>query len=250
MRELLPHGAIIESDLPVFLTSWVDKASHLCMYTVTQIRYWSNAHLKAGCWYIDCGKFFCPVEEEDVKKACFEADSKGAVMGPTQVEVEEVEEEVDINDLPARERNKILAQRARDKKKADDKALKDLKNAEKAKGKKTKEGKRGERSEKSKPSTSPILLTEASTATWSQNTRKRDASVAELSMSRLQQLASPAFMDNAEGALHFHEMIICTSLLSIDDYFVEHNAFPKEWMDMKAFLEKVILFSCLLNVSC
>jgi hypothetical protein len=25
---------------------------------------------------------------------------------------------------------------------------------------------------------------------------------------------------------------------------MEHNAFPKEWMDMKAFLEKVFLFSC------
>jgi hypothetical protein len=242
MRELLQRGAILESQLPVFLTSWVDRASHLCMYTVTQIRFWSNAHLKAGCWYIDCGKIFCPVEEEDVKKACFEADSKGATSHPNQAEVEEVEEEVDINELPARQRNKILAQRARDKKKADNKALKDLKNAEKAKGK---GGNRGQRSEKSQPSTPPILLTETSTATWSQNTRKRDATVAELSMSRLQHLASPALMDSTGGSFRFQELFICTSLVSIDEYFVKHNAFPKEWMDMKAFLQKVILFSCL-----
>jgi hypothetical protein len=32
--------------------------------------------------------------------------------------------------------------------------------------------------------------------------------------------------------------------MSTDAYFMEHNAFPKEWIDMKAFLEKVFLFSC------
>ena len=250
MGELLPRGAIIESQLLVFLTSWTDKASPLCIYTMTHICTWSNAHLKVGCWYIDCGKIFCPVEEEDAKKACTEADSKDAPSGPNQAEVQEVEEEVDINDLPARKRNKILAQRARDKKKANDKALKDLKDAEKAKVKDKKEGKRDERSGKSKPTTPPLLLTEASTATPSQHPRKRDASIAELSMSRLQQLASPALMDYGGGALHFQELFISTSLLSIDAHFVKHNAFPKEWLDIKAFLEKVFLSSCYLNASC
>jgi hypothetical protein len=47
-----------------------------------------------------------------------------------------------------------------------------------------------------------LLLTEASTTTLSQNPRKRDASVAQLSMSRLQQITSPALMDSARGALH------------------------------------------------
>jgi hypothetical protein len=46
----------------------VDKTSSLCMYIVTHIRVWSTAHLKAGCWYIDCGKIFCPTKEEDAKK--------------------------------------------------------------------------------------------------------------------------------------------------------------------------------------
>jgi hypothetical protein len=68
MRELLTLGAIEESHLPVYLTSWVDKTSSLCMYIVTHIRVWSTAHLKAGCWYIDCGKIFCPTKEEDAKK--------------------------------------------------------------------------------------------------------------------------------------------------------------------------------------
>jgi hypothetical protein len=49
MRELHPHGVVDEPQLPVFLTSWVDKSSALCMYTMTQSRIWSISHLKAGC---------------------------------------------------------------------------------------------------------------------------------------------------------------------------------------------------------
>jgi hypothetical protein len=51
-------------------------------------------------------------------------------------------------------------------------------------------------------------------------------------------------MDSAGGALHVQEFLFSGSLLSTDAYFMEYNAFPKEWMDMKAFLEKVRLFSC------
>jgi hypothetical protein len=246
MRELLPRGAINDSQLPVFLISWVDKASPLCMYTMTHTRNWSNAHLKAGCWYIDCGKIFCPVEEEDARKACVEADSKDAPSGPNQGEEQEVEVEVDINQLPLREKNKILAQRARDKKKAEDKAEKD---AEKAKEKEKRDAKKVEKSGKSKPSTPTLLLTETSYASPSQNPRKWDASTAELSLSRLQQLASPALGDSAGGALHVQEFFFSGSLLSIDAYYVEHKAFPKEWVDMKAFLEMVCIFSFYLNTS-
>jgi hypothetical protein len=81
MRELLPLGAIEKAQLPVYLTLWVDKTSSLCMYTMTHTRIWSNAHLKASCWYTDCAKVYCPLEEDDVKKACVQADSKGAALG-------------------------------------------------------------------------------------------------------------------------------------------------------------------------
>jgi hypothetical protein len=76
-RELLPLGAIEETHLPQYLSSWIDKNSPQCMYTVYLVRLWSIAHLKACCWYIDYGKAFCPVEEEDAKMACNEADSQG-----------------------------------------------------------------------------------------------------------------------------------------------------------------------------
>jgi hypothetical protein len=64
---------------------------------MTHTRIGSNAHLKAGCWYIDFGKIFCLVEEEDAKKACVQADLKDAALGPKQGEEQEDEVEVDIN---------------------------------------------------------------------------------------------------------------------------------------------------------
>jgi hypothetical protein len=211
------------------------------MYTMTHTRVWSNAHLKAGCWYTDCGKAYCPLEEEDVKKACVQADSKGAALDTNQDEEQEDEVEVDINQLPEKERNKILNQRKRDAKKVEDKAEKD---AEKAKEKEKKETKKGEKSGKSKPSTPPLLLTETSYASPSHNPRKQDASTVQLSLSRLHQITSPALIDSTWGVLRVHEFFCSGSLLSIDAYYVEHMAFPKEWMDTMAFLEKVFPFSC------
>jgi hypothetical protein len=161
----------------VFLTSWVDKSSALSMYTTGHTHMWSIPHLKAGCWYIDCGKIHCPVEEEDVKKTYEKVDSKGAAVGFDHSEEQEEEVEVDINLLPEKEKNK-----------AKDKAEKE---ATKAKDKAAKQPKKGGRASRSKivaaPSP-PILMTKTSTASPSQNPRKRDSSFAQLSVSRLQRL--------------------------------------------------------------
>jgi flagellar biosynthesis GTPase FlhF len=255
MWELLPAGAMDKPKLPVFLTSWVDKSSSLCMYTMGQICIWSLPHLKAGCWYIDYGKIYCPIHEDNVRKTCETVDSKGAptVTDNAQEHMDEVE--VDINLLPEKEKNKILKQRERNAKKAEDKEEreahkakdKEERDAKKAKDKEEREAKKGERAGKLKAVAAPslqLLLTEASTATPSQKSRKQDASVAQLSMSRLQHITSLALMDSTGGALHIQEFLSSGSLLSTNAYFMEHNAFPKEWVDMKAFIEKVLLSSC------
>jgi hypothetical protein len=185
MREFLPLGTIEKPHLPPYLTSWIDKNSLLCMYTMFHIRYWSIAHLKACCWYIDCGKVFCPVEEEDAKMACVQADSKGAALGRNQGEVQEDEVEVDVNLLPEKEKNKILNQRTREAKRTKARADKE---AQKVKDKAVKEPKKGKRSGKSKAvvaSTPLLVLPQASTALQSQNPRKQDSSCAQLSLSRL-----------------------------------------------------------------
>ena len=234
MRELVQHDAVVKPELPIYLTSWVDKSSAHCMYTPTQAKVWTMSHLKAGCWYIDCLKTTCPVEEEVVKAACDRADSKDAAPGTNQGDEQEDEVEVDINLLPEKEKTKAAAK----KKKGNEKA-------EKTKEKVKKVGKKGEKSGKERSSTPPLLLTEASVATPSQNPRKRDASAADISMLRLQQLASPALKDySGIGVMRYPELVLCTSLVSIDAHYVAHEAFPKEWMDMEAFLEKVFLISC------
>jgi hypothetical protein len=194
MREFFPLGAIEESHLPMYLTSWVDKTSPLCIYIVTHIRVWSTTHLKAGCWYIDCGKILCPAEEEDAKKACIQADSKGAALGPNQGDEQEDVVEVDISQLPEKEHNKILNQRIREAERAKEKADKEAKKAkekankeaQKAKEKIEKDAKKAGKSGKSKASTPPLLLKETSYASPLQNPRKRDASSTQLSLSRLQ----------------------------------------------------------------
>jgi hypothetical protein len=107
-RELFPLGAIEETHMPQYLSSWTDKNSPQCMYTVYLVCLWSIAHLRACCWYIDCRKAFCPVEEEDAKKACDEADLQGAALGANQGEVQEDEVEVDIDKLPKKEKIKVF----------------------------------------------------------------------------------------------------------------------------------------------
>jgi hypothetical protein len=246
MRELVPLGAVVKPQLPIFLTSWVDKASASCMYTMTQTRIWSVPHLKEGCWYIECGKSTCPVEEEDVKATCDKDDPRGIMLGSDNVAVPEELSVEDLALLPENERNKILNQRARDAKKAERESTrataKAVRDSTAQKG-----AKKGEKPRKSKVITPQLLLTETSTATPSQNPRKRDSSIAHLSVSRLQQLASPSLMDSAGGDLHVQEYFFSGSLLSTNAYYVEHDAFPKEWVDMKAFLMTVCNFSFYLS---
>jgi hypothetical protein len=158
---------------------------------MTQTCTWSIPHIQAGCWYIEYRKTICPVEEEEVKHACDKVDSRGAEQGSDHVDLPEDVNEVDLALLPEKKRNRILNQRTRIAKKATDKAEKE---AQKAKDKTNREAKKGERVGRLK-SKAP-LLTEASIATSSQNPCKQDASVAQLSMSRQQQITSPALMDS------------------------------------------------------
>jgi hypothetical protein len=212
------------------------------MYSPTQMRNWSAPHLKEGCWYIECRRTICPVEEEDVKATCDKADPRGVKLVPDVVVVLEELNLADVALLLEKERNKILNQKARDAKKA-------LLESTRATAKAVKEvvaekkGKKGQKLGKSKVITPQFLLTKTSTATPSPNPRKRDSSLAQLSVSRLQQLASPSLMDSAGGALHVQEFFFSRSLLSTDAYYMDHEAFPKQWVDMKAFLKKVCISS-------
>ena len=178
MKELLPLGVVEKPHFLLFLTAWMDKSSDLCMYTITQMCTWSVPHLKAKCWYIDCSKIYYLIEEEDVKKAYEKADSKGVAMAFDYGEEQEEEVQVDINLLLEKKKNKILLQREKEASKAKDKAEKE---ATKAKDKVAKQPKKGGKASRSKTMAvpnPPILMTETSTTSPSQNPRKWDSSFA------------------------------------------------------------------------
>jgi septal ring factor EnvC (AmiA/AmiB activator) len=234
MRELLPFGTQVKPQLPLFLTSWVDKTSAQCMYTMTQTRSWSILHLKAGCWYIECGKTICPVEKENVKTACNNANPRGAKLGSDHVEMLEEANKADLLLLPKKKRNKIFNQRTRDAKKAVGRIEKEATRAttralREAATVAEKEAMKAEKSGKSKAITPLAFLTETSTASPSQNPRKQDSSFAQLSMSRLQQITSPTLMDSVGGTLHVQEFFFSGPFLSTNAHFMQYKTFPKEW---------------------
>jgi hypothetical protein len=53
-----------------------------------------------------------------LRKACVQANSKGVALGPNQGDEQEDVVEVDISQLPEKERNKILNQRTREAERA------------------------------------------------------------------------------------------------------------------------------------
>jgi hypothetical protein len=57
-------NALPASCLPNYLLHWVDVHSDLCVYTPLQVAKFSEAHLQAGGWYLDCSFGFVPPEEK------------------------------------------------------------------------------------------------------------------------------------------------------------------------------------------
>jgi hypothetical protein len=244
-RELQPLGALGKADLPLYLSTWLLKSSPHCIYTVRLLRSGSALHLKSGCWYLDCGKTFYPEDEEDVKKLCAQAESKGvesgSINGNDHDRQENKEQKEDLSVLPEKERNKIEAKNKRDKEHQDKKKEKE---ALKAKGSKEKpkkgEMKAKEAEEKAalevpveplgELSSPPVVLLQ--TETPPPNPPKRDADFAGLLVSR------PSLKDSSVHTIQIDEFFCNGSLQTLDAYFTEHKAFSKEWMDLQAFLTR------------
>jgi hypothetical protein len=108
------------------------------MYTISLHRYWSALHLKVGCWYIGCGKTFCPEDEDDVK-TCAQWELRGTESrfddGNDYAGYEDEGEDLSL--LLEKGKNKIEAKKKKDKERLDKKkekeALKVKTSKEKAK---------------------------------------------------------------------------------------------------------------------
>ena len=67
--ELMAKGAISKEDLPVFLTTWLDRSNSACMFSALQQRTWTSSHLTGGAWYLDCSPSFTPSFETELRKS-------------------------------------------------------------------------------------------------------------------------------------------------------------------------------------
>jgi hypothetical protein len=74
---------------------------------------------------------------------------------------------------------------------------------------------------------------------------KKDASFVGLLVLRLQQETIPLLKDSKSSSLVVDEYIFNDSILIIDSHFTQFKDFPKKWLDLQGFLEKVHLLPSL-----
>lgn len=67
--ELLPKKAILKEDLPLFLSTWLNRSNAACMFTAAQQRTWTTSHLASGAWYLDCATHYTPPFEMELRKS-------------------------------------------------------------------------------------------------------------------------------------------------------------------------------------
>ena len=109
MKELLVKRAIDMTRLPLFLTTWLDKTSQYCMFTLRRLRLWTPKYLKACSWYLNYGKGFCPEEEEELKNTLDAADiASGSTAAALEDGTANVDED-DLSHLNAKDKKKALA---------------------------------------------------------------------------------------------------------------------------------------------
>ena len=68
---------------------------------------------------------------------------------------------------------------------------------------------------------------------------KRDAAFAGLSISRMQPDIAGKLKDCVVDSINVDEFFFKGSFLSVESHYAKHNSFPKEWLELKAFLHKV-----------
>jgi hypothetical protein len=167
--------------------------------------------LKGGCWYLDCAKGYCPVEEEAKKSANDALDSIGLGSGLGTVGGAED----DHDDRATLKKEKEVAKKKEKTKRAAEKAKKvQDKNAEKVVGK------------------SLSTLEGISITSPPSQSRKRDATLAGLSFSTLQQDTSLLVNVSTSPSIVVDEFFMQGSLLTLVAHFNKHSNFPKEWTDL------------------
>jgi hypothetical protein len=177
-HELLAKKAIAKADLPVFLESWMDRNSDMCMFSMPQLKTWTSTHLKGVGWYLDCVLGYVHADEKDLKSSAETADKPALLDG----ELENLDEEArlkliaKVEAADKKKAMKIIEQQkklaAREQAKID-RAAEKIAKEEKKKNPKVKEI--------PKPSASSIVDAESQRQSQEQRGTKRDSGYLELS---------------------------------------------------------------------
>ena len=85
----MAKGAISKEDLPVFLTTWLDRSNSACMFSPLQQRTWTSSDLTGGAWYLDCAPSFTPSFETELRKSREAVGESGIEM----VDLQSIEDE-------------------------------------------------------------------------------------------------------------------------------------------------------------
>jgi len=230
----LAKGAIANEDLPVFLTTWVDRSNSKCMFSPHQLRTWTSSHLAGGIWYLDCAASFTPIFETELRKSREDVGDTGIEMLDLHA-IEDENERAKAMKRPFEEDRK-KALRVKEAEERVDK--KEREKVEKTLEKSIKKGKKKmnpppEPEGKSPIAPSPTYEQSGSHApTFSRGT-KRDSSYEQLSQ-------LPILTSAEELEIHIEELIMNASMEDVLGGDTEE--FTPSYNKLKSFMLKVILF--------
>jgi hypothetical protein len=54
---------------PPFLSTWLDRSLLDCIFSLSQIRIWTSAHLQGVRWYLECGPLYVPEVKAELFKS-------------------------------------------------------------------------------------------------------------------------------------------------------------------------------------
>ncbi len=228
--ELLAKGAISKEELPIFLTTWLDRSNSACMFSALQQRTWTTSHLTGGAWYLDCAPSFTPSFETELRKSREEVSESGLEMFDLQCIEDENERAKAMKRRIEEDRKKSMRVKEAEER-ADQKEQEKL---QKSLEKSTKKGKRKMDPPPEPEEESPIAPTptneSGSHAPSFSRGAKRDSSYEQLSH-------IPILTPGEELDINIEELILNASL---DDVLGGHSQdFTPSYNDLKMFMLKV-----------
>jgi hypothetical protein len=222
---------ISKEDLPVFLTTWVDRSNSTYMFSAVQQRTWTSSHLAGGARYLDCAVSFTPAFETEFRKSREDVGDTGIEMLDLQAIKDENERAKAMKRHIEEDRKKALRV-----KEAEERA--DQKEREKLQKSLEKSSKKGKRKMNPPPEpegkspVAPSLTYELGShaPTFSRGT-KRDSSSEQLSQ-------IPILTPEKELEIQLDELILNSSMEDI--LGGDTGEFTPSYNELKRFMLEVL----------